>query len=162
MKKHTVAPLLPETYLAVIRGAPGSGMFRHAYALVDGKKKDITRNGVLSCAFFPAFVLKYFGLIKEPHVTVSGLVRDLKASGWKKIKRPKPGCILLWNAMDDARSQAYSYGHRHAGFYVGNHRAVSNLSSRGMPGRHHWTFGVKNGKPVRRIEAMYWHKKLEK
>ncbi len=154
--------LLFDTYLAVIKGAPGSKMFRHAYLLIQGKKSDATQNGNLSCAFFPAFVLRYFDLIKKPHLTVSGLVEDLESSGWKKITRPKLGCIIVWSAMDDKHDKNFSFGHRHIGFYAGEGKAVSNLSSSGMPGKHHWTFGIKNGKPVRKIQAMYWHEGLNR
>lgn len=155
-----VIPLLSDTYLAVIDGAVDSGMFSRAYALVDGKRKEVTENGNLSCAFFPSFVLKYFGLIKEGHFTVSGLVRDLEKSGWKKIKKPRLGCVLVWGAQDDKKDKNYSFGHRHIGFFVGNGKAVSNLSSKARIGKHHWTFGMKRGKPRRKIEAMYWNDKF--
>lgn len=155
-----VTPLLFDTYMAAIQGAVGSKMFNRAYALVDGKKKEVTEKGNLSCALFPSFVLKYFDLIKEGHFTVSGLVRDLEASGWKKIRKPKTGCILVWSAQDDKKDKNYSFGHRHIGFSIGQAKAISNLSSKGKPGIHHWTFGMKKGKPVRKVEAMYWHEKL--
>ncbi len=156
-----ITPLLFENYLAVIHGAPGSRMFRKFYALVDGKKKEISENGNLSCGWFVAFILKYFDLIRGPHMTVDGTLRDMEASGWKKIAKPKIGCIIVWSPMDDRRSKAYSYGHRHIGFYVGKYRAVSNLSSEGAPGEHHWTFGRKDRKPVRRVESLLWNEKLD-
>lgn len=147
--------------MAVIQGAPGSKMFGRAYALVDGKKKEVTEKGNLSCALFPSFVLKYFNLIKKGHYTVTGLVRDLEESGWKKIKKPKLGCILVWGVQDDKKNKNYTFGHKHIGFYVGNGKAVSNMSSKGCPGKHHWTFGTRNMKPVRKVEAMYWNERIE-
>ena len=158
MKK--IQPLLFDNYLAVIQGAPGSRMFRKFYALVNGKKKEVSEDGNLSCGWFAAFILKYFDLIRQPHMTVDGTLRDMEASGWKKIKKLKIGCILLWSTQDDKRSKAYSFGHRHMGFYVGKDKAVSNLSSKGVPGQHHWTFGINKGKPARRVEAVFWHPKL--
>lgn len=155
-----ITPLLFDNYLAVVNGAPGSKMFRKFYALVDGKKKEVSENGNLSCGWFAAFILKYFDLIKEPHMTVDGTLRDMAASGWKRINKPRIGCVLVWGTQDDKRGKAYSFGHRHMGFCVGDGKAVSNLSSKGVPGRHHWTFGKKDGKPARRIEAMYWNDKL--
>jgi len=149
-----------ETYMSLIKGAVGTDMFRHAYGTLDGKSKDLTQDGNLSCAYFPSFVLLHFGLIKEAHITVSGLVKDLEKSGWKKIRRPKTGCILVWGEMDDKKDKNYSFGHEHVGFFVGNGKAISNLSSKKTPGRHHWTFGEKNGEPKRRIRAMYWHEKF--
>ncbi len=149
-----------ETYLSLVKGAVGTNMFRHAYGLVDGKRKDLTQDGNLSCAYFPSFVLKHFDLIKESHTTVSGLVRDMEESGWKKIRQAKPGCVLVWSPMDDRKDRNYSFGHRHIGFFLGQEKAISNLSSKKTPGVHHWTFGKKDGKPKRRIEAMYWHKRI--
>jgi hypothetical protein len=157
----TIKPLLFDNYLAVINGAPGSRMFRKFYALVDGKKKEVSENGNLSCGWFVAFILKYFSLIQEPHMTVDGTLRDMEASGWKKIEKPKIGCIILWDTQDDRRSKAFSYGHRHMGFYIGKDKAISNLSSKGVPGQHHWTFGKKSGKPARRVESMWWHPILD-
>lgn len=150
-----------ETYIALIKGAVGTEMFRHVYGTVDGKNRDLTQNGNLSCAYFPSFVLKHFDLIQESHVTVSGLVRDLEKSGWKKVARPEPGCILIWDAMDDKKDKNFSFGHEHVGFYVGKGKAISNLSSKKTPGQHNWTFGVKNGRPKRSIKAMYWHRRLD-
>lgn len=157
-----IQPLLFDNYLSVIHGAPGSRMFRKFYALVDGKKKEISEGGNLSCGWFAAFILKYFDLIQEPHMTVDGTLRDMEASGWKKIAKPKIGCVLLWGTQDDERSKAYSSGHRHIGFYIGKDRAISNQPSKGVPGEHHWTFGTKGGKPVRRVEGMFWHDRLDK
>jgi hypothetical protein len=156
-----ITPLLFDNYLAVINGAPGSGMFRKFYARVDGRKKEVSENGNLSCGWFVAFILKYFGLIREPHMTVDGVLRDMESSGWRKIAKPKVGCIIVWAPMDDKRGAEYASGHRHIGFLVGKHKAVSNLSSKGIPGRHHWTFGTKIGKPARKIEALWWHDKLD-
>jgi hypothetical protein len=156
-----ITPLLFDNYLAVVNGAPGSRMFRKFYALVDGKKKEVSENGNLSCGWFASFILKYFGLIREPHMTVDGTLRDMEDSGWKKIRQPKIGCVIVWGVQDNKQSKAYSFGHRHIGFYVGGGKAISNLSSKGIPGRHHWTFGTKNGKAVRKIEAMYWNEKLD-
>jgi len=156
-----IRPLLFDNCLAVINGAPGSQMFRRFYALVDGKKKEVSENGNLSCGWFVAFILKYFGLIREPHMTVAGTLRDMEASGWTKIKKPKIGCVIVWEPQDDKRSKAYSFGHRHIGFYVGRDKAVSNLAWKGEPGKHHWTFGTKGGRPARRIESMWWHGELD-
>lgn len=155
-RKIKVVPLFKKTYLAVIRNSVGADLFRNFYAVVDDEKKDILRNGELACAFFVSSILRMFDLLKENHCTVGGTVKDLKKSGWVKIKKPRPGCILVWEAI------RYQDGkdHTHLGFYIGKGRAISNLSSSGAPGVHHQTFGLKSGKPVRKITAIYGHEFL--
>jgi len=98
-----------------------------------------------------------FGLIKMPHATVNGTIKDLKKSGWKQIKKPKIGSVLTWEEMKLNGSI-----NKHIGFYIGNGKAISNNYKSGTPIIHHWTFGRKNGKPIRKIEAIFWNKKLIK
>jgi len=64
-----------QTYLGMIRGAVGSRMFRHLWAIVDGKKTNIVRNGELSCAMFVSTILHHAQLIAEPHEMVRGQSR---------------------------------------------------------------------------------------
>jgi len=136
-KKLKVKPLNWETYLAVIKNACGSKMWRNNYALVNGKKKDIMNNGDTQCAFFVSSILRIFGWINELHVTVEGTERDLKESNWKQIKvSPKmpKGSILIWEEKN---------GHSHIGFYFGNKKAVSTASSKGYPIIHDWLYSGK-------------------
>lgn len=146
MPKPMVEKVLLDSYLAVTRNAVGSRMFRTFIARVDGRKQDILRKGELSCAFFASSVLALFKLIGSTHMTVAKTIADIEKSGWRKVRAPRPGSVLVWEAQD---------GHRHIGFFVGNQRAVSTSSRRGVVVRHHWTFGGK-----RNIEATYWHPKL--
>jgi len=95
-------------------------------------------------------------LIKEIHGTVDGTIKDLEQSDWKKIKKPKIGSILVWEKIDFG-NQTF---HKHIGFYIGNNKAISTNSSKKAPQIHHWTYGVKKGKPVRKVEAIFWNKKL--
>jgi hypothetical protein len=156
-----ITPLLFDSYLAIIKSSVGSKMFRAFFAEVGGKKTEVTQKGNLSCAFFVSFILKYFDLIAHGHMTITGLIRDMEESGWKRIEKPKPGCVLIWEAVHDGGNKFYTSGHRHIGFYIGKDKAVSNLSSRGWPAVTPWTFGMKNGKAARRVEAMYWNTKLK-
>jgi len=50
MNKTTVAPVLLDNYLAIVRNSIGSNLFRNLYAEVNGQRQDITNNGELSCA----------------------------------------------------------------------------------------------------------------
>lgn len=92
--------LLRETYLAVIRGSPGTRMFRHVYALIGERPRDLIRSGDLACAFFVSSVLRLSGLSRDVHLTVAATVRDLQRSGWRPARRPwKPGTILVWEGQ---------------------------------------------------------------
>ena len=153
-KKHNVVPILKDSYLRIIRNSIGTRLFRNFYAIVDGKKKDILRGGDLSCAYFVSCVLRIFGLIKDIHTTVLGTISDIKKSGWKIVKVPKPGSVLVWEKQKFGQEE-----HRHIGFYIGNKKAISNSSVKQnvkrTPVEHSFTFGRK-----RSIQAIYWHKKL--
>ena len=157
VKKQKVTLNLFDTYLTVIRNSVGSKIFRNFYAEVDGKKTDIMKNGIYSCAWFVSSLLYLLKLIKQPHATVDGTIKDLKQSGWKKIKKPKIGSVLLWELIDCGNNEF----HRHIGFYVGNNKAVSTSQKLKCPVIHHWTYGIKKNRPIRKIEAIFWNKKLK-
>ena len=144
--------IIPDTYLAVIKNSIGSNLFRNLYAKVNGKKTDITANGELSCAFYVSSILLLFKFIKEGHATVDSTVKDLKQSGWKKIKKPKIGSIIVWEKKDFGNNNI----HKHIGFFIGNNKAVSNSYKLCYPVEHHFIF---NGK--RKIELILWNQKLK-
>lgn len=146
-----VAPLFRDTYLAMIKNSAGTKMFRNFYARVDGKKTDVMKNGDLSCAFFVSSLLSILGLAETTHGTIESTIKDMKQSGWKSVKKLASGNIIVWEEKKE---------HEHIGFYIGNNKALSNSSTKKSPAIHHFTYGVKNSKPVRKIEAIYWHKKL--
>ncbi len=147
-KKPKIA--LKDSYLAMIKNAVGSNMFRGFYLVTSGRKSEITNDGRLSCAFFVSTILHFFGLVKDPHLTVAGLEKDLEKSGWKKIARPKIGAVLVWEKAYNNKTW-----NDHIGFYAGNDRAISNSSQNKKPTTHHWTYKGK-----RKIEAIYWNEKL--
>lgn len=177
MKKKSnsnIIPLLFETYLTLVKNSVGAKTFRNSYAKVDGKKKDILENGGLSCAFFVSSILVICGLVKEIHATVGGTAKDLEKFGWVKMpfdsaqgkKKPEIGSVIVWEAVDfgrgDPRFAKSSRGkHKHIGFYIGKNKAISNHHKKGFPVGHHWTFGEKNGKEVRMVEAIYWNERLK-
>ncbi|MBI2003575.1 MAG: hypothetical protein HYS78_01165 [Parcubacteria group bacterium] len=147
--------LLKYSYLKTIENSIGSKLFRNLYFKKGSQKIDVLQNGNLSCAVFVSWILKNFNLIKEGHTTVDGTIKDLKKSGWRKIKKPKVGTILIWE------EKIYSDGpHKHIGFFTGKEKAISNSYKLKIPIKHHWTFGIKNGKPVRKVTEIWWNKKL--
>jgi len=148
---------LKKNYLAAIRGSVNSRLFQSVFLRENGELKDVTEKGVLSCANFVSWVLYHFNLIKEPHISVSGLVKDMEGSGWKKIKRPRVGAVIAWEHSMEHGDEP----HRHIGFYIGSQKAISNSTKKRVPHMHHWTFGKRGQKPKRKIEAIYWHKKLD-
>ena len=134
----------------------GTNLFRNLFALVDGKRQDILKNGELSCAFFASAILLQFGLIKTGHTTVAGLVKDLENSDWEKITEPRPGAALIWEPLDfDGET------HSHCGFYIGDDQAISNSANSGVPAQHHLTYGIEDGKVGRKVVAIYWHNMLK-
>lgn len=150
-KKQKVYPLFKENYLAIIQNSIGTKMFRNFHAKVDGKRQDITENGKASCAYFVSSVLLLFGLIKTLHLTVNGLVKDMEQSGWRKIKRPRRGAVLIWE-----KKEINSKEYRHVGFFISNSKTISNSFKKKTPSIHHWTF-----KGRRKIEATFWHRKIK-
>lgn len=140
--------LLPKaTYLAMIKNSVDSVMFRNNYALVDGVKTDLLRNGELSCAFFVSFILRAFGLIKELHLRTAGTVKDLEASDWRKTETPHEGDVVVWEEM-----QQKSGIYLHSGFYIDEQTAVSHRDTHYTPIVHSLTFDG-----TRKVVAYYTH-----
>ena len=152
MKKKSLKIFFFDTYLAMIQNSLGSKMFRTIYAFIDKKKKDILENGRVACALYVSSLLVINKLIGEIHATVDSTVKALKKAGWKKISKPRIGCIIVWEKVDFGKNDL----HKHIGFYIGNRQAISNSSKKGYPVKHDVTF---NGK--RKIELLLWHPKLK-
>ncbi len=157
-KSSDVKVILKESYIKAIKNSVGSNLFRNLYAYVNSKKKDILEDGALSCATFTSSILYLFKLTADTHATVKGTVADLKKSGWVQVKKPRNGAVLVWEAQEFRNGEA----HKHIGFYVGKNKAISNHFNKHQPILHHWTFGMKNGRPVRKVEQIFWNKKLNK
>ena len=143
-----VVILVKESYLARIHGAAGTRMFRTLYALVDGEKKDILNQGDKSCSLFVSSVLLSFALVKAVHVTVRGTVTDMESFGWARIRNPRAGCVVVWNAVNERGEE-----HEHIGFYIGSGTAVSNSSKKGVPHVHSYR--------AHTVKSLYWTSKLD-
>ncbi|OGN00928.1 MAG: hypothetical protein A3I26_01405 [Candidatus Yanofskybacteria bacterium RIFCSPLOWO2_02_FULL_43_10] len=148
--------LKKKSLLAIVENSVKGGdnyLFRNFYAINNGQEVDILEDGKNSCAAFVSWILIALELIKMPHATVEGTVRDLLQSGWHEINELKPGAVLLW---EKAVGKYDGLLHSHIGFYVGDNEAVSNGSQgEGVPWKHHITYGG-----TRKIEKIYWHPEL--
>ena len=159
-KSVQVVPLLFESYLSFIRLSVGSKSFQQFYCRVNGKKLEVMRDGQLSCAFFASAVLKLFSLIGNVQLTVHRTMDDLMKSGWRPIKRPRIGCVIIWDEdvyserQDETYRKAYVGRHRHIGFYVGGGKAISSRKEKRTPTVHAWKF--------RPVEMLLWHPRLDK
>jgi len=145
-----------KTYIDAIQKSVGSNLFQTVFANVEGKRKDITSGGRYSCATHVSSILLWFGLLKERHTGVDGLLIDMIDSGWYEIDKPKVGCVLRWENLSKNESE-----NEHVGFFVGQEKAISNNAESRIPEKHHYTFGEEKGGPARKIEAIYWHPKLD-
>lgn len=153
-----VRPLNFKTYLSLAENSAGSFAFQELWAEVEGRKKNIVRGGDISCAFFVSFILSAFGwLAGGIHATVGGTLRDMEASGWRRISRRRIGCILIWEPITHPSGET----HTHIGIYLGGKRAVSNHPVHKVPEVHHFTFGIRRKKPARRVVAMYWKEGID-
>ena len=148
--------ILYDSLVQTVQNSVGSNLFRNLYFHIGKKKIDVLENGNLSCAVVVSWILYIFRLISDKHTTVLGTVADLKKSGWIEVKKPRPGAILVW----EIKKFKNGGKHQHIGFYIGKNQAVSNSSKKHQPTLHHWTFGIKNGRPVRKIDRIFWNKKL--
>lgn len=155
--KH-IKPLLFESYIAFIKNSVGARTFQNLYAVINGKKKDVMQHGDLSCAFFVSSVLTLFQLAHSRHATIKTTLKDMEQNGWVRIRKPKEGCVLVWDELmaSDGKS------HNHIGFYIGNKKAISNHPQKRLPLAHHWTFGITKHRPKRKVLSMWWHPRLSK
>ena len=160
-KRLDVKIIWNESYLKAIKNSVGSNIFRNLYATVNGKKMDIRKDGQLSCSAFVSSLLYIHKLCYDIHATAEGLIKDMELFGWKRINKPRPGAVILWEPLPPKNRNDKMYlRHDHIGFYVGNNKAISNRPEKHQPMVHHWTFGANNGKPVRRVEKIFWNNKL--
>ena len=149
MTKKKIIILEKENYLSIIKSSINSQIFQNVYALIDGKKKNLTQKGDLSCAFYVSSILKLFNLIENIHLTVDSTTEDIKKHGWREIKssKIKKGDIIIWEENNN---------HKHIGFYIGNRKSISNNSKTKKIAIHHFTFNNK-----RKIEKVLTHKLLK-
>lgn len=158
MKKQRLTLEVFRSYIAAIKNSVGSKIFRSRYFRVNGKPQDVLENGNLSCAYFVSSILYHFGLTKEIHTTVRKTISDMERRGWKGIKKPRAGSVLIYEEKYFPES---GHRHMHIGFYIGGGRAVSTSSKYRTPIVHRWQKEPSSGKP-RKVIAILWNRRLEK
>ncbi|MEI7741146.1 MAG: hypothetical protein WCJ29_01425 [bacterium] len=142
--------LTRENIISMVQASVGAKLWRHNFALVDGHKKDLVKNGRLSCAFFVSSILFHFKMISDLHTTVEGTERDMLANNFRRVKKPVPGDVIVWGPSNIHDVTP----HLHIGFFIGGTRAISNSSRFGFPIRHDINFGAQN----RKITGFYHYK----
>ncbi len=159
-KKVKVEPLILESYLSLARASAGSKMFRRYYAKVNGQKMEVLRDGRLSCAFHISAILKTFSLIGEVQITIHRLIDELLRSGWRPVKKSRPGAVIIWKEKLASQKRmkkdaaVYSSKVKHAGIDVGQGRAVHNDGdAKRTP--------VLSKITYRPVEIIFWNKKLD-
>lgn len=160
--RKKVTPRVPvidvrRTLLSMVNGSVGSTAFRQLFIKQKNRSVDILRNGELACAFFVSSILFGLRLLREPHATVAGTLRDMRASGWKRIRAARSGAVVLWKSIryDDGET------HAHLGFVVSRTQAVSTSFVSRRVAKHHLTYGRPGQKTYRQIESIWWHPKLK-
>lgn len=141
-----------KSYLQAIRNSVGSNMFRNFYVRTPERGEfDAFNDGDNSCAFFVSSVLVIFKKLNDFHGIVDSVVADLRQSGWQEVQEPKPGDVLVWEAVpfDDGLKQ-------HIGFYVGNGRAVSTSWIKKTPVEHDMHFGLTKRKITHIFRMSDW------
>ena len=136
-----------QNYLRMIKDSQGSQMFQCLYVLENNKKKDILKNGQLSCAYYVSSILKIFDLISQPHATVKSTIKDMLKNNWRETKKLKPGNIIVWENKKN---------HLHIGFCLGKNRAISHCYEMKAPIVHDYTYNQK-----RKIIKILTHKIIE-
>ncbi len=156
-RKQTVTYDRAASYRALLKKSVGTTLFQTAYARVNGRRRDVIGRGRLACAFYVSGILRLVGLIHEVHATVTGTVKDMARSGWRRTRHARPGDVIVWEPVRRSDGQL----HPHLGFALGRGQALSNSSSRRSPRIHHWTYGTnRHGHPKRRVVAVYTHASL--
>ncbi len=157
LKEEGFPAALLHTLLATVEGSVGSREYARLYVQRDDGVYDVIKNGSFACAFFISSQLDRPRLIQGGvHTNVKETEEDLIASGWYRISFPVPGAIIIWAPKMASDKKA----HRHIGLYLGDNKVVSTHGKTGIPTKHHVTYGTKRGRPVRPIEAIYFHQAL--
>jgi hypothetical protein len=155
INKPKVDRLIFDSYLAMIRNSVGSRNFASFYAMVEGRRCDIMRNGQLSSAFFVSSILTLFRFIRGIHGTIDTTVADLMKSGWVEISSPRPGAVIVWKPLSLDQDGIFAE-QRHIGFLVGDNQAVSNDARKRSPMAHPYTFSGR-----REIDMILWNPRFE-
>lgn len=148
-----------DTYLAMIEGGVGSQQYQRLFVHKEGKVHDVIGNGKFACAYFASSILTLTALTSQGvHTTVFETIEDMVRSRWYQIEHLTRGAVIIWGP----KLASDGNHHRHIGFYIDEETAISTDGVTGIPTRHHVTYGIEDGLPIRAIEAIYFHEKLHR
>lgn len=148
---------LPRTYRALIEGSLESRQYLRLYVHGHDGAIDVIGNGRFACAFYTSSILTLTTLISQVHTTVFETIEDMVRSHWFQVDSLEPGAVIVWGP----KMCSDGNHHKHIGFYLGDDTAISTDGVTGIPTKHHVTYGTVGGTPVRPIECIYFHKKLQ-
>ncbi|HPF95618.1 MAG TPA: hypothetical protein PLR08_03655 [bacterium] len=142
------------SYLFAIKNSLGSPMFQEFYLENEqGELFDALKGGDIACGNYVSWILFRFQYIKQPHLTVKGIEKDLLESGWTIVTEAQEGDVIVWGPSHEHDSDML---HTHIGFSLGGDQAISNSTKLRHPNQHHLTFGTQeDGTPKREITAIY-------
>ena len=147
-----------DTFLSMIEGCIGSQQYLRLFVHKnEGQAHDVIENGRFACAYFASSILTLTTLITQGiHTTVFETIEDMVRSKWYQIDHLTKGAVIIWGP----KLASDGNQHKHIGFYMGDETAISTDGVTGIPTKHHFTYGVESGIPLRTIEAIFFHKKL--
>ena len=142
------------SYLFAIKNSLGSPMFQEFFLEgEDGELFDALKGGDIACGNVASWILHRFQYIKQPHLTVKGIEKDLLECGWTVVTEAQEGDVIIWAPSRDHDPEM---AHTHIGFSIGGDQTISNSTKLRHPNQHHLTFGTReDGSPVREITAIY-------
>lgn len=151
MPDPNIEILQKETYFKMMENSVGTKLFNSILVRFkdSGKIKDVSNDGMFSCAFFVSGVLYLTHYIDKTNSTVKSLRLALKEKGWKSVtNKPKRGDVVFWELVtfkDGTQNE-------HVGLALSSTDAVSTSYKKKKVVRHHITFGTtKKGSPKRAI-----------
>jgi len=163
--------LFKKNYLTQIENsAKGENhLFRNFFVEKEGEIKDSLEDGKNSCAVMVSQILYSFNSllgfkgkkqwISFIHLTVASTEKDMIENGWFEVKELKPGAVIIW---EERIGRWDGLLHRHIGFYIGNHMAVSNDSkATGFPFQHPVDRPSSVDLTPRKVKKILWHPELD-
>lgn len=125
---------LSRKYIETVMGSVNSLKYRQHHVLTsDGITQTVFADSGVASAYHVSSILNSLQLsLGEIRLNILDILADLEVSAWERTKTLSKGAVVVW--------EPYSYvsgkPRQHIGFYIGNDRAVSNISDAHIPTEH--------------------------